>query len=247
MKILIKLWRNLWTFSYFLFFSNKIPYCLQNPPKSWGGGMYWNKFLQNLGAAAPCPPRQRTPWVTFAFAVAKRQSESTVNRISVALSLCNEWQDKCQWIGIVLYNGINIDSHSRFCWQNQNQVDLEFSIVINIRARARASGRSMNWPLVLIYELLLVVILLVLSHFAQSQYNMARCTAHCGLDCAERLSRKIRWLAEERRRLLGQSQVSDWQRPVIHFVNEFATITFHLVMHYVTTKVYDYCTMYHLI
>ena len=27
---------------------------------------------------------------------------------------------KCQWIGIVLYTGINIDSHSRFCWQNQD-------------------------------------------------------------------------------------------------------------------------------
>ena len=44
---------------------------------------------------------------------------------------------QCQFIGIVLYTGINIDSHSRFCWQNQNQVDLEFSIVINMRARAK--------------------------------------------------------------------------------------------------------------
>ena len=37
-----------------------------------------------------------------------------------------------------LYTGINIDSHSRFCWQNQNHIDLEFSIVINMPARARA-------------------------------------------------------------------------------------------------------------
>ena len=32
---------------------------------------------------------------------------------------------------------IDIDSHSRFCWQNQNHFDSEFSIVLNMRARAR--------------------------------------------------------------------------------------------------------------
>ena len=52
--------------------------------------------------------------------------------------------------------GINIDSHSRFCWQNQDHFDLQFSIGARAarrragaraRVRARASGRSMNWPL----------------------------------------------------------------------------------------------------
>ena len=29
---------------------------------------------------------------------------------------------------LALYTGINIDSHSRFCWQNQDHFDLQFSI-----------------------------------------------------------------------------------------------------------------------
>ena len=62
LKILIKLWRNLWTFSYFYSFQIKFHIVYKTFQNLGGGGMYWNKFLQNLGGGRPpLPPRQRTP------------------------------------------------------------------------------------------------------------------------------------------------------------------------------------------